>query len=233
MWFGYPDCHFPSKGCRSSAFPLDNQRSSRIFWKGSQGFFLLLMCGFWPPSCCCGWGLGEKGLSSRVLLRSAARGARVTTNVHVRDVDLAGFNNLDERQLEVVAGLTQLACGSGRFWPVNFWPIHFLAIVFSQLILANPFLASPFFVLLCCGHQTGGTHTTARELQRAHLRVPGLQTPCLSCQIRSLSRTWLGERHAKLQDALMNGETAHVLELSSRLSEGAKRLMEITGDMCS
>ena len=34
-------------------------------------------------------------------------GARVTTNVHVRDMDLAVFNNLDGRRLEVVAdGLT-------------------------------------------------------------------------------------------------------------------------------
>ena len=39
------------------------------------------------------------------------------------------------------------------------------------------------------------------------------------------------ERHAEMHDALMNGETARVLELSSRLSEGAERLMEITGGM--
>ena len=40
------------------------------------------------------------------------------------------------------------------------------------------------------------------------------------------------ERHAEMHD-LMNGETARVLELSSRVSEGAERLMEITGGMLS
>ena len=46
------------------------------------------------------WGEGAF-LSSALLLRS------VTTNVHVRDMDLAVFNNLDGRRLEVVAdGLT-------------------------------------------------------------------------------------------------------------------------------
>ena len=45
--------------------------------------------------------------------------------------------------------------------------------------------------------------------------------------------TWLVERHAEMHDALMNGETARVLEFSSRMSEGAERLMEIFGGMCS
>ena len=44
---------------------------------------------------------------------------------------------------------------------------------------------------------------------------------------------WLEERHAEMHDALMNGETTRVSELSSRLSEGAERLMEITGGLCS
>ena len=60
-----------------------------------------------------------------------------------------------------------------------------------------------------------------------------VQVPFMPNSIPAELSTWLEERHAELHDALMNGETARVLELSSRLSEGAERLMEITGGMCS
>ena len=59
------------------------------------------------------------------------------------------------------------------------------------------------------------------------------QVPLMPNSILAELSTWLEERHAEMHDALMNGETARVLELSSRLSEGAERLMEIIGGMLS
>ena len=63
-------------------------------------------------------------------------------------------------------------------------------------------------------------------LVRGHVQVP-----FMPISIPAKLSTWLEERHAELHDALR--ETTRVLELSSRLSEGAERLMEITGGMCS
>ena len=60
-----------------------------------------------------------------------------------------------------------------------------------------------------------------------------VQVPLMPNSIPAELSIWLEERHAEMHDALMNGETTRVLELSSRLSEGAERLMEITGGMCS
>ena len=59
------------------------------------------------------------------------------------------------------------------------------------------------------------------------------QVPFMPNSIPAELSTWLEERHAEMHDALMNGDTARVLELSSRLPEGAERLMEITGGMLS
>ena len=59
------------------------------------------------------------------------------------------------------------------------------------------------------------------------------QVPLMPVSIPSEWSTWFEERHAEMHDALMNGETARVLELSSRMSEGAERMVEITGGMCS
>ena len=53
--------------------------------------------------------LGRRGFPLEVAAAQVCReaGARVSTNLHVRDMDLAVFNNLDDRRLEVVAvGLT-------------------------------------------------------------------------------------------------------------------------------
>ena len=53
--------------------------------------------------------LGRRGYPLEVAAAQVCReaGARVSTNLHVRDMDLAEFNNLDGRRLEVVAdGLT-------------------------------------------------------------------------------------------------------------------------------
>ena len=50
-----------------------------------------------------------------------------------------------------------------------------------------------------------------------------VQVPLMPNSIPVELSTWLEERHAEMHDALMNGETARVLELSSRLSEGAER----------
>ena len=53
--------------------------------------------------------LGRRGFPLEVAAAQVCReaGARVSTNLHVRDMDLAEFNNLDGRRLEVVAdGLT-------------------------------------------------------------------------------------------------------------------------------
>ena len=53
--------------------------------------------------------LGRRGFPLEVAAAQVCReaGARVSTNLHVKDMDLAEFNNLDGRRLEVVAdGLT-------------------------------------------------------------------------------------------------------------------------------
>ena len=44
---------------------------------------------------------------------------------------------------------------------------------------------------------------------------------------------WLEERHADLHDALTHGDNCRVLELTSKLSEGAERMVEITSGMMS
>ena len=42
---------------------------------------------------------------------------------------------------------------------------------------------------------------------------------------------WLEERHSELYDALLQGDSTRVLELSTKLSEGAERMVEMTGGM--
>ena len=44
---------------------------------------------------------------------------------------------------------------------------------------------------------------------------------------------WLEERHADLHDALTLGDNCRVLELTSKLSEGAGHTVEITSGMTS
>ena len=64
-----------------------------------------------------------------------------------------------------------------------------------------------------------------RPCRSAQGRVPGGAIPA------ELS-AWLEEHHANLHDALVNGDNGRVLELTSLLSEGAERLVELTGGMC-
>ena len=67
------------------------------------------MFGHHRAACAVAGVLGRRGFPLEVAAAQVCReaGARVTTNVHVRDMDLAVFNNLDGRRLEVVAdGLT-------------------------------------------------------------------------------------------------------------------------------
>ena len=44
---------------------------------------------------------------------------------------------------------------------------------------------------------------------------------------------WLEERDADLHDAFLQGDNTRVLELSTKLSEGAERMVEMTGGMLS
>ena len=58
---------------------------------------------------CCGRGSGEEGFPLECAAAQVCReaGARVSTNIPVREMDLAAHHNLDGRRLEVVAdGLT-------------------------------------------------------------------------------------------------------------------------------
>ena len=67
------------------------------------------MFGHHRAACAVAGVLGRRGFPLECAAVQICReaGARVTTNVHVRDMDLAVFNNLDGRRLEVVAdGLT-------------------------------------------------------------------------------------------------------------------------------
>ena len=52
------------------------------------------------------------------------------------------------------------------------------------------------------------------------------------CTILAELSAWLEERHADLHDALTKGENAPILELTAKVSEGAERMMGITGGMC-
>ena len=42
---------------------------------------------------------------------------------------------------------------------------------------------------------------------------------------------WMGERQADLQDAFADGDNARILEIPSKLSEGAEHMVELTGGM--
>ena len=69
--------------------------------------------------------LGRRGFPLEYAAVQICReaGARVTTNVHVRDMDFAVFNNLDGRRLEVVADGPTLGMGpSSRLTPLWFLP---------------------------------------------------------------------------------------------------------------
>ena len=67
------------------------------------------MFGHHRAACAVAGVLGRRGFPLEVAAAQVCReaGARVSTNLYVRDMDLAEFNNLDGRRLEVVAdGLT-------------------------------------------------------------------------------------------------------------------------------
>ena len=67
------------------------------------------MFGHHRAACAVAGVLGRRGFPLECAAAQISReaGARVTTNVQVRNMDLAVFNNLDGRRLEVVAdGLT-------------------------------------------------------------------------------------------------------------------------------
>ena len=57
--------------------------------------------------------------------------------------------------------------------------------------------------------------------RQAQGRVPVLSIPA-EC-------AWSEERRPDLHDALVNGDSGQVLELTSPLAEGAKRMVELTG----
>ena len=104
-----------------------------------------------PPSvhaaCAVAGVLGRRGFPLEVAATQVCReaGARVSTNLHVRDMDLAELNILDGRRLEVVAdGLTlwqgaQLATDAevGGRWSIE--TANFLV----NLAKANCFVAGP------------------------------------------------------------------------------------------
>ena len=66
------------------------------------------MFGHHRAACAAAGVLGRRGFPLEVAAAQVCReaGARVSTNLHVRDMDLAEFN-LDGRRLEVVADLVQ------------------------------------------------------------------------------------------------------------------------------
>ena len=85
------------------------------------------MFGHHRAACAVAGVLGRRGFPLEVAAAQVCReaGARVSTNLHVRDMDLAEFNNLDGRRLEVVAdGLTlwqgaQLAFDTTLVFPLR------------------------------------------------------------------------------------------------------------------
>ena len=60
-----------------------------------------------------------------------------------------------------------------------------------------------------------------------------MKHPCLSGQGRVPAElsAWLSERHSDLYHTFMNGDPGCFLELTTMLSNGAERLVEMTGRM--
>ena len=55
--------------------------------------------------------------------------------------------------------------------------------------------------------------------------------PVMPRHIPAELSAWMGERQADLHDALADGVNARVLEITSKLSEGAEHTVELTGGM--
>ena len=72
--------------------------------------------------------------------------------------------------------------------------------------------------------------TSVKRVCRTGERVPIPPTPTL---VPAELSAWLEERHAVLHDAFMQGGNTRALELSTKLSEGAERMVEMTGGMLS
>ena len=86
---------------RSGCFCADGCTSLPLTMRTCRCGRLLDKFGHHRAACAVAGVLGRRGFPVEVA------GARVSTNLHVRDMDLAVFNNLDGRRLEVVAdGLT-------------------------------------------------------------------------------------------------------------------------------
>ena len=49
--------------------------------------------------------------------------------------------------------------------------------------------------------------------------------PAMPTLVPAELSSWLDQRHADLHDALLSGDNNRVLELSTKLSEGAKRMV--------
>ena len=62
---------------------------------------------------------------------------------------------------------------------------------------------------------------SVKRVCRTGERVPILPMPTL---VPAELSAWLEERHSELHDALMQGDSTRVLELSTKLSEGAERM---------
>ena len=71
---------------------------------------------------------------------------------------------------------------------------------------------------------------SVKRVCRTGERVPILPMPT---PVPAELSAWLEERHSELHDALMQGDSTRVLELSTKLSEGAKRMVEMTEGMLS
>ena len=70
--------------------------------------------------------------------------------------------------------------------------------------------------------------------------MPTVKRPCRSGQgsgpvplmpryIPAELSAWMGERQADFHDAFADGDDARVLEITSKLSEGAEHMVELTG----
>ena len=71
---------------------------------------------------------------------------------------------------------------------------------------------------------------SVKRVCRTWERVPILPMPTL---VPAELSAWLETRYSELHDALLQGDNTRVLELSTKLSEGAERMVEMTGGMLS
>ena len=70
--------------------------------------------------------------------------------------------------------------------------------------------------------------TVKRPCRSGHWSGP---VPVMPRYIPTELSAWMGERQADLHDALADGDNARVLEITSKLSEGAEHMVELTGGM--